>query len=363
MSLHFQTSSKNLQFAFSATFGLHVLKPWKTDPTSVVLLTVALGVAVVTLVVTVLTPKSDVSALALAKLKPIEFGVDDAVAKIGALDAGAELFEIAVDVRAVLGFTDGGVADPIEPDKNEKLPAELVFVIGLTEAALVAAGVAATGAFSLSLFGLSVELEVEKALPRSNLNGVDVLGAVFAGTFDKTLAVMLGAIFVGVASNGDAFFVESNGFGVIFRLKFAFPTDCRDSLPVFDVDINTDGLATFVSEAAETVCAMFKASGFDCVVVAPKVFVLVAAPNEKPADADRPDVIGGISPNGNPTGAAPECVSNTVLLAFTFVFAFKFDGMSDFGITFSAVIPNGKLDFAPSKIILVSGTFGVAGFS
>lgn len=178
---------------------------------------------VVTLVVTVFAPKIDVSSLALAKLKPVELGVD--VANAGILDAGADILETVVAAMAGLVFTNGALADPIEVDKNENVSAELVFVIGLAETTTFGAGAAVAGLFSLSIFGLSVKEDVEKALPMSNLIGVDVL-ETFEEAFGNILAEVLGAIFGGVASNGDAVFAGSDGFEVIFKLNVGIPPDC-----------------------------------------------------------------------------------------------------------------------------------------
>lgn len=164
----------SLPFAVSATFGLHMSKPGKTDAGSVELLTAAFGVVVPIVVVVVLAPKIGVSALALAKLKPIE--VVDGTAVCVVIDDETCATDV-IDVTGELGFAAG--VD--EADKNEKLPTELVFVIG-TEAAI--------GVFSLSFFGLSVAIGVvfaENALPRSNLNDDDVDDALTVAALDGTI--------------------------------------------------------------------------------------------------------------------------------------------------------------------------------
>lgn len=81
-------------------FGLHILKPWNIFDGSVELLTTVLFVVVAVdagLLAAVEPPNIDDSALALAKLNPIEeFGVDDgtvanvAVTCAAAVDGGVE---------------------------------------------------------------------------------------------------------------------------------------------------------------------------------------------------------------------------------------------------------------------------------
>lgn len=167
----------NLQFELSAIFGLQMLNPWNIFEGSVELLTSAPAVVVTTFVVAVFPANIDDSALAFAKLNPIELGdFEDGVdAEDGdvsaATNVGAAADGVTADVCTVVGvagFTDGELAFEA-PRENEKFPIELVFVIG-TEVD--------TGLFSLSLLDLS--LAAEKALPRSNLNGLGVAAVVGA---------------------------------------------------------------------------------------------------------------------------------------------------------------------------------------
>lgn len=167
-------NKKNLQLELSATFGLQILKFWKTDEGSVVLLTVALEFAVDTFVVvaaaaTELPPNIDVCPLDLVKLKSVALDfVDDGSVDVGAdagdengVEAGTETGVIVVaaspaDTVGMFGFN--GAVDVFVPP-NEKLDGGLVLVID-TELTI--------GMFSLSFFVLSMaEL---RTLPMSNLN-------------------------------------------------------------------------------------------------------------------------------------------------------------------------------------------------
>lgn len=155
---------------------------------SVELLTAALEVGVATLVIVVAPPPNiDASPLALAKLSPIALdfgGVDDEVdvengdtieAEIGAAAPDLGNAACTVATAGVLGFA-AATTDTFAPPAigNENPVVELV----------LASGTALTiGLFSLSCFDWSAaEL---KAFVISNLNVVDVAGAVTAGALDK----------------------------------------------------------------------------------------------------------------------------------------------------------------------------------
>lgn len=70
----------------SEAFGLQILDDWKTFEGSVELLTAALEVVVTTFVFAVLLSNIDDSALALAKLNPIELGDFEVGANVDAGD-------------------------------------------------------------------------------------------------------------------------------------------------------------------------------------------------------------------------------------------------------------------------------------
>lgn len=160
------------ELELSATFGLQILKFWKTDEGSVVLLTVALELVVDTFAVVAAAagefpPNIDVCPPGLTKLKSVALVfVDDASVDVGAgaengVETGTETGVIVVaaspaDTVGILGF-NGAVDIFVLP--NEKLDGVLVLVIG-TELT--------TGVFSLSFFVLSMaEL---RSFPMSNLN-------------------------------------------------------------------------------------------------------------------------------------------------------------------------------------------------
>lgn len=120
---------KCLLFELSAVFGLQMLKLWKMFDGSDELLTAAL-LAVVALgavalvdagVIVVLPPNNDDSALALAKLNPIEeLGVDDgteaSVAVTVAAVVDGDVASAVANVVAAAGATDFGVLS--KPDCN-----------------------------------------------------------------------------------------------------------------------------------------------------------------------------------------------------------------------------------------------------
>lgn len=308
------------------------------DPTSLELLTPVL----VTLVFAVLVPNG-VSALALAKLNPIELGV--------ATDAGVELcVETDVDMDevtgdactvATIGVLDlaGGVDDAwlvAPPDKNEKLPIELVLVIGT---------VVAIGVFSLSDFDFSRACKPNE-LPRSNLNALDVTFEGFA------MFGCCGGIF-GVANNGDDFTVD--GFGVILNPDEATGVVCGVSFKlVFGVCNNAGFGESFATDAGVVAgFAKFNASVFVC-VVKPNEGVLAGAPNEKPVDAVELETFASsiFGLNENPLFVVVAAESNeTVLLKLVF----KFDTASDFVTGFS--VPNGDCTFSPPNRGFVSTGF------
>lgn len=192
-------------FELSATFGLHILKPWNIFDGSVELLIAAalLVVVVVMFVDTLLfapPPNIDDSVLALAKLNPIaELGVDDGVvADIadGGVDASAVANGDVEVATCMVGETinlaivsdddnddddDGGdgACDCTEefkfPNANEKLPIELVLLAEI--------GAAGGALFSLlSLVDLS-EVGMNE-LPRSNLNVAEAAVAVIVAGVD-----------------------------------------------------------------------------------------------------------------------------------------------------------------------------------
>lgn len=313
------------------------------DPTSAALLTTAFGVFVVILAVAVLAPNG-VSVLALAKLNPTELGVEICV-EIGADDVIGDA--CTVDTTGVAGFGEGVDALVALPDKNEKLPIELVFVMGVAEAVI--------GVFSLSGFGFSFA-DSPKVLLKSNLN------ALVAALDGLATEGGCGGIF-GVANRGADFTVD--GFGVI--LKPVDASGCACGI-CFKLALGVGKSAGFGSLATDAGgidvadFAKFNASDLPG-VLKPNVGV---GPNEKPVDMGEFDSFVGsvFAPNENPLDVVDvvvfdEAVSKaTVLLKLLLRLVFKLGIGSGFTADLSVVIPNGD-DFSLPKIGFVSIGFDV----
>lgn len=271
----------------SATFGLQIFKPPNIDAESAELLTAGFdGVDVATLDVTALPPNIDGSP-ALAKLKPVELGfaVEMGIefSDEGGIDAtgGAETAGATVGAACTTAVALAAGAADAARLANEKLPTELAFVIG-TELTI--------GLFSLSLLDLSAAAAAAvatpappKALPISNLNGLDVAGAVAVEVFNKMGACDAA---VGVASNGV--------FVVDFGIKLVAFADASGTGGSFEFKLvgvtKRAGFDGATSAAVDDFNAFETSAGFICGLIA-KPGILLIPSNENAPDEEL-DIFG-----------------------------------------------------------------------